>query len=127
MSLRKKVISGLYWAGGVRLLSQILTWIITLVVIRLLTPEDYGLLAMATVFVSMLALMGEAGLGAALVQAPELNDQKLRGTFAAVILVDVALFAAQYAAAPLIAWFFDEQRLVAIIRVLAVQFLLSML
>jgi O-antigen/teichoic acid export membrane protein len=120
------VLSGLFWIGGTRLLGQALTWAITIVVIRLLSPSDYGLLAMATVFMSCLAMFAEAGLGTALIQAPVLNEDKLRRIFGAVILVDVALFALQIAAAPLVAWFFGEDRLVAIIRVLAVQFLLSM-
>ena len=124
MSLRSQVLAGLFWTGGMRLLSQILTWAVTIVVIRLLSPGDYGLLAMATIFVGFLALVAEAGLGSALVQAPELDDLTLRRIFGAVILIDFALFALQFAAAPAIAHFFDEEHLVAIIRVLALQFLL---
>jgi len=95
-------------------------------VIRLVAPADYGLLAMATVFVGFLRLMAEAGLNAALMQAPELDEGKLRAAFAAVILVDWALFLVQLAAAPAIAHFFSEERLTLLIRVLAVQFLLAM-
>lgn len=124
MSLRSQVLAGLFWTGGARLLSQILTWAITIVVIRLLNPGDYGLLAMATVFMSFLALLAEAGLGAALIQAPEVDDLKLRRIFGAVILIDAALFLLQFVAAPAIAHFFAEERLVPIIRVLAFQFLL---
>ena len=47
MSFRQKVIVGFYWTGGARIASQLLTWAITLYIIRLLTPGDYGLLAMA--------------------------------------------------------------------------------
>lgn len=122
MSLRSKVLSGLYWTGGARLLGQLMTWAITLVIIRLLTPGDYGLVAMASVFVGFLALIAEAGLGPALVQMQELDDLKVRRIFGAVILIDLALFALQFAAAPLIARFFQEERLVLIIRVLALQF-----
>lgn len=125
MSLRSQVLSGLFWTGGARVLSQILTWAITLVVIRLLSPGDYGLLAMASVFMSFLVMMAEAGLGTALIQAPDVDELKLRRIFGAVILIDAALFLLQFAAAPAIAHFFAEERLVLIIRVLAVQFLLN--
>ncbi len=107
-----------------RLLSQMLTWAITIVVIRLLSPSDYGLLAMATVFMSILIMLAEAGLGAALIQALEVDELKLRRIFGATILIDVGLFMLQIAAAPLIAGFFEEDRLVAIIRVLALQLLI---
>lgn len=124
VSLGSKVRLGLAWTTGTRLASQFVTWLITIVVMRVLTPADYGLLAMATVFVGLLSLVSEAGLGAALVQARELDGLKLRRAFAAVIVVDVALFLLQFAAAPVIARFFEEPRLSAIVRILAIQFLL---
>lgn len=126
MSLRQKVHSRLIWTGGTRFLGQILTRAIPIVVIRLLSQSDYGLLAMATMFVGFLNLMSEAGLGAALVQAPEVDNLKLRGIFGAVILVHSALFVLLVAAAPAIAQFFEEDHLVSIIRVLALQLLISM-
>lgn len=126
MSLRQKVLSGLIWTGSMRFLGQILTWAITVVVIRLLSPSDYGLLAMATVFLSFVILMSEAGLGAALVQASEVDNLKLRGIFGAVILVHSSLFVLLVAAAPAIAQFFEEDHLVSIIRVLALQLLIAM-
>jgi O-antigen/teichoic acid export membrane protein len=124
VSLRSKVMPGLFWLGGTRLLSQVLTWAVTIVVIRLLSPADYGLLAMATVFMGFLALVAEAGLGPALIQAPQVDDDTLRRIFGAVILIDTGLCALQFAAAPAIAFFFAEDRLIPIIRVLALQFLL---
>jgi O-antigen/teichoic acid export membrane protein len=126
VSLRQQVLSGLFWTGGGRLLGQIVNWSITLVVIRLLSPADYGLLAMATLFLSFLLMFAEAGLGPALVQARELDETMLRSTLGAVIVIDCALFLILVAAAPVIAGFFEEPRLVSIIRVLAVQILLSM-
>lgn len=125
MNLRVQVLTGLYWSGGARLVSQLCTWAITIVVMRLLEPADYGLLAMATVFGSFLAIFGQAGLGTALVQAPEVDDRMLRRIFGAVILINSALFLLQYAAAPAIAHIFNEDRLTAIVRVLGIQFLVS--
>ena len=125
MSLRDKVVRGLYWTGGTRLLGQAVTWLITIVVIRLLTPDDYGLLALAAVFVGFLFVLAEAGLGAALVQAPQLDDTKLRAIFAAVILVNSIFTAALIVAAPLIASFFSDSRLASVLQVLSAQLLLS--
>jgi O-antigen/teichoic acid export membrane protein len=124
MTLRARVMSGLFWVGGTRLIGQVLTWAITIVVVRLLTPGDYGLLAMATVFMGFLSLVAEAGMGLALIQSPKLDDETLRRIFGVVILVNCVLFALQFVSAPLVAKFFDEERLVPILRVLAIQFLL---
>ncbi len=124
MNLRARVLSGVFWVGGTRLVGQALTWAITIVVVRLLNPGDYGLLAMATVFMGFLSLVAEAGMGLALIQSPELDDETLRRIFGVVISVNCILFGLQFVSAPLVAKFFDEARLVPILRVLAIQFLL---
>ncbi len=97
MNLKQKVLSGLFWTGSSRVIGQVVNWAITIVVIRLLNPADYGLLAMAMVFVGFVNMFSEAGFGAAVVQAPQLDDTKLRRIFGAVILIDLALFALQVA------------------------------
>src|SRR5689334_118598 len=86
---RSRVLSAVRWSAGAKLASQSLSWVITIVVIRLLRPEDYGLMAMATIFVGLLTLFNELGV-----------------------------------AAPIIAMFFDEPRLVLLMRVLALQFVI---
>lgn len=125
--LRARVVSALLWAGGSRLASQALSWAVTLVVIRLLSPADYGLLAMAGVFVNFLVLLAEAGLGTAVIQASHLDQTRLQRVFGAVIVIDLVLFVLLVAAAPAVAAFFDEPRLTALIRVLALQFPMMML
>ena len=59
--------SGLAWSAAGRFSAQLITWAITIVVIRLLTPDDYGLMTLAGVFVAFLAMLSELGLGAAVV------------------------------------------------------------
>lgn len=124
MSFRSQILSGLAWIASARLLGQLVTWSITIVVMRILTPADYGLLAMATVLVGFLAMMAQFGAGAAAVQSVDMDDAKLRQIFGFVIVINSGLFLLLFLAAPLIAWFFDEPRLVAIVRVLGVQFIL---
>lgn len=125
MSLRAQALSGLRWTASVRLLSQVITWGITLVVIRLLTPGDYGLLAMATVFVSFLAMFSELGLGAAVVQKADVDEQLLKRAFALILVVHFLLAALLLLSAPLIGTFYSEPRVVPVIRVLSLQFVLA--
>ncbi|HKA43523.1 MAG TPA: lipopolysaccharide biosynthesis protein [Burkholderiales bacterium] len=127
MSFRRTVVSGLYWSAGGRLAGQAVSWIITIVVIRVLSPADYGLLAMATVFVEFFGMMSQFGAGTAVVQAPELDERKLRQMFGFAIVVNGVLFAVIFLGAPLVAAFFGEERLTVIVRALAVPFLLSAL
>lgn len=122
MTMRAQLVSGLKWTAGAKLCGQVVTWAITLVVMRLLSPADYGLLAMATVFVAFLLLMAEAGLGPALVQKEELDPAQLGQSFALIIAINLGLLVLVNVAAPAIAGFFHETRLVPILRVLSLQF-----
>lgn len=124
MNLKTKVVTGLGWIAGANFLGQIITWAITIVVMRILSPADYGLLAMSSVFVAFLAMMASAGLGPAIVQATEISDIKLRQLFGFIIALNVSLFLLLFMAAPLIANFFEESRLVDIVRVLSLQFVI---
>ena len=125
MTLKAQVIAGLAWLTAAKVLAQVASWAITIVVVRLLSPADYGLMAMGMLFVGFVALTSELGLGPAIVQVAEIDDTRLRRTFALIILVNGALFLLVYAIAPLIARVFDEPRLVPIVRVLAIQFVLA--
>ncbi len=122
--LREKVIRGFMWLSSLTFVGQAITWAITLVVIRLLDPKDYGLMAMATVFIGFLAILNELGLGPAVIQKPDLTEQDLRKANGCVLIINVVLYGVLFLCAPAIAWFFDEPRLVPIIRVLGLNFVL---
>jgi O-antigen/teichoic acid export membrane protein len=125
MSLRARTLSGFRWSATVKLASQIITWAITLLVVRLLTPADYGLLAMATVFVAFLTMFSELGLGPAIVQERDIDERLLRRVFGVVLLIHVSLTALLALSAPLIALFYNEPRVTHVVQVLSVQFVLS--
>jgi O-antigen/teichoic acid export membrane protein len=122
MDIRQKVLSGLRWSTGAKMGAQLVSWACTLVVMRLLEPRDYGLMAMSVAFVSFCTLLNEMGLGAALVQTRELTERMLRQVFGAVLVLNAALFLLLVLGAPLIAMFFDEPRLKTYVPVLAFQF-----
>ncbi len=125
MSLKKDVLHGLKWMAGAKFASQIVTWAITIVVMRMLTPGDYGLMAMATVFLAWCAMFVEMGLAPALVQAKEVSTERLRQAYGIFVLVNFALVVVLVAGAPLMARFFDDPALTLLIRVLALQFVIA--
>src|SRR3989442_13120486 len=125
LTLRQQILSGLRWSAGVRLASQLFTWAVTLVVVRLLSPEDYGLLSMAMVVVGFLYMFAEFGMGPAVVQKSEISELELRKVFGLIVVIHGSLCILLALAAPLIAAFFAEPRLVVLIRALSVLFLIS--
>ena len=103
---RHKILSGLAWQGSAELLGQTVSWASTILVIRLLDPADYGLMAMATLFVSFVLLLADLGIGAAIVQAEALEEEDLRTIQTLVIAFNATAFAVTFLGSPLIAAFF---------------------
>ncbi|MGY0217073.1 lipopolysaccharide biosynthesis protein [Endozoicomonadaceae bacterium StTr2] len=124
MSLSNTVIQGLKWGAMLRLAAQIFTWVNTLILIRLLTPDDYGLMAMAMAFIGVFALMGDFGIAKAVIQVEQLNQQLLRQAFTINLLSCLALFLLFFLSAPLIAEFFDEPRVTLLVQAVACQHLI---
>lgn len=125
MTLKTEVVRGLKWTAGAKFGGQLITWGITIFVMRLLAPADYGLMAMASVFIVLLAMFVDMGLGAALVQVAEINTENMRKAFGILLLTNGMLWAGLSLAAPLIASFYGEPRLTLVLRVLALQYLLT--
>ena len=125
MDLRKSVMSGLRWSAALRLLSQLFTWGVTIFVMRLLSPSDYGLMELATVFISFLAMISELGLGVAIIQRRDLNDSDLRSIFSFILLASTFFGFSLFITAPFISTFYQEPALTSLLRVLSVIFLLS--
>ncbi|MEX2617122.1 MAG: lipopolysaccharide biosynthesis protein [Alphaproteobacteria bacterium] len=108
-----------------RVISQAVTWGTTLIVIRILTPEDYGLIALSAAFISFFTLVSESGLGPALIQAKTLTDDKIREIHGLVVICCVAIIGILLLLAPAISSVFSEPRLQLILSVLAVVFVLE--
>lgn len=118
------MVSALKWMAAARLLSQLASWVITIVVIRLLAPEDYGLMAMAMAVITFLNLLAEMGMGAALIQKRDLDQGLVREAYTLALVVNGLLYLALYHAALPLASFFKEPRLVDVVRVIGLQFFL---
>jgi O-antigen/teichoic acid export membrane protein len=126
VELRAKVLAALRWSATGRFGAQLISWALTLLVLRVLTPGDYGLLAMATVAISLLMALNDLGLDAVLVQKRDLSLADRQHVFGAVIATNGAMCGLLAFGAPSIAAFYGEPRLTAIVRVLALQFLIAM-
>ncbi len=124
MELGQNVIKGLKVGAILRLAAQIFTWLNTLILIRLLTPDDYGLMAMTMAFIGIFALMGDFGIGKAIIQAEELSLLRLRQAFTINVISCLIFFTFFFSIAPAIAGFFDEPRVTILIQAVACQHLI---
>lgn len=124
MELGQNVIKGLKIGAMLRFAAQVFTWLNTLILIRLLTPDDYGLMAMTMAFIGIFALMGDFGIGKAIIQAEELSTERLRQAFTINTLSCLIFFIFFYSIAPVIAGFFEEPRVTVLVQAVACQHLI---
>ena len=80
-NLRQKTVSGIGWSSVAQVGRQLIMFLITVLLARLLTPEDFGLVGMILVFTGFVALFGELGFGAALIQRKEVDETYLSSIF----------------------------------------------
>ncbi|WP_019140754.1 lipopolysaccharide biosynthesis protein [Noviherbaspirillum massiliense] len=125
MSTARKAISALKWSVAAKLVVQAVSWAGTLVVVRLLSPEDYGLMAKVSVICVIAAAIAELGLGAAIVRWTDLARDDLRKIYGVSLLFSAGLTAAIAAAAPLLAQLFHEPRLAWPIAVASLQIIIG--
>lgn len=124
MEIGKQVVSSLRWMAISRFSGQLITWVVTITVMRILSPSDYGLMAMATAVTGLTMLLNGMGMGAALVQKQELDQQSIAQVFGLLILFNATLYLLLFVSAPPIAHFFAEPRLVSMLRVISLEFLI---
>lgn len=120
-----KILSGTRWAAILRLVAQAFSWISTIVVVRFISPHDYGLNTMLEAPMELMLLLSTLGLDIALVQSKKLEHDALRSAFGWLLLINATLFFAYFLGAPLLAAYFNEPGLEALARTLAFVFLLA--
>ncbi len=125
MSLKQKTIKGLAWSGASQAGKQISQFIVTMILARLLSPDDFGLLAMATVFVNFAMIFSEMGISSALIQKQDTHDRHYYSAFWFNIVVGLCLTLFFIAVSPLIARFYKKPELVPILAVISLNFFFS--
>jgi O-antigen/teichoic acid export membrane protein len=126
-NLRRRTLVGLGWTGAARLLGQILQLGTTVVLARLLSPKEYGLLGMVLVFTGFANYVADMGLGASIIQKATLSDRHLNSVFWLNAATGLALTVIFALAAPLVASFYGEPQLYLLTVAIAPNFLLGSL
>jgi O-antigen/teichoic acid export membrane protein len=123
--LDRSLMRGLAWTGAARWLTQLLSWASTLVVARLLTPTDYGLVGMALVYFSFMQLVNEFGLGAAIVTLRHLTEPQVARLGGLALLLSCGFVAVSVLLAGPVATFFGEPAVRWLIIAYSVGFITS--
>ncbi len=124
-SLSKKVVRGGMWVFALRFTNRGLGFIRTIILARLLAPEDFGLLGIAMLAIATLETFSQTGFQAALIQKKENVESYLDTAWTVSAIRGVLLFLILFFSAPLVAKFFNSPQATLVIKVIAVSTLLS--
>ena len=124
-SLSKKVVRGGMWVFGLRIINRGLGFIRTIILARLLAPEDFGLLGIAMLAIATLETFSQTGFQGALIQKKENVESYLDTAWTVSAVRGVILFLILFFSAPLAASFFNSPQATLVIKVIAVSTLLS--
>ena len=105
------------WRSGSQIAGQIIAWASTFLVIRILTPEDYGLFALTQVMLMLFTLLNGYGLASAAIQRDQVSPHELRQIFGLMLLLNGALAIAQILCAPLAAAYYRQPMVADLLRV----------
>lgn len=126
-SLRQQTISGIGWSTVGSVGKQGSQFILSVILARLLTPEDFGLLGMVIVFTGTSTIFNDLGFGIALIQKKSIGEQHLSSVFWLNLGMGLLLTAVGLLLAPLIASFYSEPRLLPLIRIASSSFFIGAL
>lgn len=118
-NLKQKSINGIIWSLTEKIGIQLIKLVLGVILARLLTPADYGLIGMITVFISISIMFIDSGFGLAYIQKQDANDIDASTIFYFNLVVSIFFYLVLYFAAPSIAIFYEEYRLINLIRVLS--------
>lgn len=122
---RNKIIRGIGWKYGERLFSQGVSFVVSLVLARLLSPNDYGIIALVMVFINLSSVFITSGFASALIQKKDADNVDFSTMFYCSLVCSIGIYLIIFVVAPYIARFYHESLLVDVLRVFALQIPLS--
>ena len=121
----KTIISNFIWRFLERCGAQGVTLVVSIILARILDPSEYGTIALITVFITILQVFVDSGMGNALIQKKEADDLDFSSVFWFNLIMCICLYLLMYFCAPLISEFYKMPELTPIIRVLSLILIIS--
>jgi len=119
-NLEQKAVKSVFWVGIAKFCGQVLSWSVTLLLIRILSPNDYGLMGMALAYKFFVTIFFDMSIGEAVLQKKDLTEIDINTAFWICISFALVLYGITWFAAIGLAQFFSSNELVKIIRVLGI-------
>lgn len=116
-SLKNKTIKGVGWSAADAFLGQGVTFVVGLVLARLLSPDEYGLIGICLIFTTVLNGIVDSGFSNALIRKKEVTDEDYNTMFITNMVISMVLYIILFICAPLVSDFFHRVELTALVRI----------
>lgn len=127
MSIRKQLISGVFFTALSKYANVICSLLVTAVLSRIMLPEQFGVMAVATVLISFLSIFADIGLTATIIQYKELQKKDLSILFSISLYLGIALSVMLFFGGYFLAYYYDEAALVSLCQWMAIHLFFSTL
>ncbi|MBR4349211.1 MAG: oligosaccharide flippase family protein [Bacteroidales bacterium] len=117
-SLKDKTVRGVGWSAADSFLGQGVTFLVGIVLARLLSPSEYGLIGIVTIFTTILTGFVDSGFSSALIRKKDISNDDYNTMFLTNMVMSVLMFVILFFCAPLIADFFEREELTLLTRVM---------
>lgn len=124
-SIKKKTTDGLIWNSLQRFASKGIQLIFSIMIARLLLPEDFGLIAIANVFISLSDVLIDSGFSKALIRKKDRTEKDFSSVFWFNIIAAFLLYAILFLCAPFVATYHQNAQLVGIIRIISISLIIN--
>lgn len=125
MSLKQRALKGVFWSGVEQFGNQLIGFAISIVLARLLMPDEFGLIAMLSVFIALGQSLIDSGLTQSLIRSKQADDIDFSTVFYFNLLGSLVIYTIVYVLAPYIAAFYEQNQLTSILRVYSVTFIIN--
>ena len=120
-NLKNKVFSGLIWTYAERFFAQIISLLVTVILARIIAPEEYGIIAIISVFITIADSFAINGLGNSLIQKKNADELDFSSVFYFNIFFSIIIYIIFWIFAVPLAKFYNEQLLCPVLRVMAIR------
>ncbi len=117
----KKIATGVVWKFAERLFAQGVSFVVSVILARLLAPEEFGVVAIVMIFIEIANVFVISGLNTSLIQKKNINETEISTIFYCGVILSVVLYGVMFFAAPLIATAYEDPLLTSVIRVFALR------
>lgn len=124
-SSNKRILSGIGWAYGERILAQVISLIVSVILARVLDPNHYGVIGIVYVFINILDALVIGGFGNALIQKKDADELDFNTISCFSVSVAIILYVVLFFSSPVIAAFYDMEQLTWVTRVMGIRVIIS--